>query len=155
MKGAQSCPTLWDPVDYTVHGILQARILEWVAFPFSRGSSQPRNQTWVSCIAGRFFTTWAMRAGLSKLFYQDIVVQSLSQVWLLVTPWTVAHQAPLFLWFPREEYWSELPFPSPGDLPDPEFEPMSPALQNDSLPLSHQGSPSVIRNLPIWDPYII
>ena len=42
MKVAQSCPTLCDPKDYTVHGILQARILEWLAFPFSRGSSQPR-----------------------------------------------------------------------------------------------------------------
>ena len=41
VKVAQSCPTLWDPTDYTVHGILQARILEWVAFPFSRGSSHP------------------------------------------------------------------------------------------------------------------
>ena len=46
----QSCRTLCDPIDYTVHGILQARILEWVAFPFSRGSSQPRDQTQVSCI---------------------------------------------------------------------------------------------------------
>ena len=44
---------------YTVHGILQARILEWVAFPFSRGSSQPRDRTQVSLIAGRFFTSWA------------------------------------------------------------------------------------------------
>ena len=61
MKVAQSCPTLCDPMDYTVHGILQARILEWVAFPFSRGSSQPRDQTQVSCIAGRFFTNWAIR----------------------------------------------------------------------------------------------
>ena len=42
---AQSCPTLCNPMDYTVHGILQARILEWVAFPFSRGSSQPRDRT--------------------------------------------------------------------------------------------------------------
>ena len=42
VKVAQSCPTLWDPMDYTVHGILQARILEWVAVPFSMGSSQPR-----------------------------------------------------------------------------------------------------------------
>ena len=42
----------------------QARILEWVAFPFSRGSSQPRNQTWVSCIAGRFFTSWATKEAL-------------------------------------------------------------------------------------------
>ena len=59
MKAAQSCPTLCDPVDYTVHGILQARILEWVAFPFSRGSFQPRDRTWVSHIAGQFFTSWA------------------------------------------------------------------------------------------------
>ena len=51
--------TLCDPKDYTVHGILQARILEWVAFPFSRGSSQPRHQTQVSHIAGRYFTSWA------------------------------------------------------------------------------------------------
>ena len=53
---AQSCPTLCDPVGCAVHGILQARTLEWVAFPFSRGSSQPRDQTQVSRIAGRFFT---------------------------------------------------------------------------------------------------
>ena len=56
-KVAQSCLTLCDPMDYTVHGILQARILEWVAIPFSRGSSQPRDQTHVSCIAGRSFTS--------------------------------------------------------------------------------------------------
>ena len=48
-------------MDYTVHGILQARILEWVAFPFSRGSYQPRDQSQVSCIAGGFFTSWAKR----------------------------------------------------------------------------------------------
>ena len=51
VKVAQLCPTLCDPMDSTVHGILQARILEWVAFPFSRGSSQPRDQTQVSYIA--------------------------------------------------------------------------------------------------------
>ena len=55
------CPTLCDPVDYTLQGILQARILEWVAFPFSRGSSQPRDQAQVPCIAGRFFTSRASR----------------------------------------------------------------------------------------------
>ena len=59
MKFAPLCPTLCDPMDYTVHGILQARILEWVAFPFSRGSSRPRDQTQVSLIAGGFFTSWA------------------------------------------------------------------------------------------------
>ena len=52
---------LCDPMDYTVHGILQAKTLEWVAFPFSRGSSQLRDQTQVSCIAGRFFTSWAIK----------------------------------------------------------------------------------------------
>ena len=52
VRVAQSCPTLCDPMDYTVHGILQARILEWVAFPFSRGSSQPRDRTQVTQIAG-------------------------------------------------------------------------------------------------------
>ena len=51
-------------MDYTFHGILQARILEWVAFAFSRGSSQPRNQTRVSCIAGGFFTNWAIKEAL-------------------------------------------------------------------------------------------
>ena len=61
IKFAQLCPTLHDPMDCTVHGILQAKILEWVAYPFSRGSSQPRNWTGVSCITGRFFTNWAIR----------------------------------------------------------------------------------------------
>ena len=55
MKFAQSCLTLSNPMDYTVHGILESRIMEWVAFPFSRRSSQPRDQTQVSHIAGRFF----------------------------------------------------------------------------------------------------
>ena len=56
VKGTQSCPTLCDPIDYTVHGILQARILEWVAISFSRGSFCHRDRTHVSCIAGRFLT---------------------------------------------------------------------------------------------------
>ena len=60
VKVAQLCPTLCDPMDYTVDGILQARILEWVAYPFSRGSSWPRNRTGVNCIAGRFFTSWTI-----------------------------------------------------------------------------------------------
>ena len=51
-----------------------------------------------------------------------------SSVWFFVTPWTEAHQAPLSMGFPRQEYWSGLPFPSLGDLPDPEIEPASPAL---------------------------
>ena len=60
-KVAQLCPTLCNPMDYTVHGILQARILEWVVIPFSRGSFQPGNWTQVPRIAGGFFTSWAPR----------------------------------------------------------------------------------------------
>ena len=61
VKVAQSCPTLWDPMEYTVHGILQAKILEWVVFPFSRGSSPPRDRTQPSRIVGGFFTSGATR----------------------------------------------------------------------------------------------
>ena len=62
----QSCPTLCDHTNCSlpsssVYGILQARIMKWVAIPFSRGSSQPRDRTWVSCIRGRFFTVWGTR----------------------------------------------------------------------------------------------
>ena len=68
----QSCPTLCDPMNCSppgssVHGILQAKTLEWVAIPFSRGSSQCRDQTWDSCIAGRFFTIWATREAQMEL----------------------------------------------------------------------------------------
>ena len=69
----QLYPTLCDPVDYTppdssVHGIFQARILEWVAIPFSKGSSWPRDQTRSPFIAGRFFSLWATREA-QPLFY--------------------------------------------------------------------------------------
>ena len=60
------------PMDYTVQGILQAAMLEQVAFPFSRGSSQPRDQTQVSCIAGRFFTVWATREAPWNLCKNEI-----------------------------------------------------------------------------------
>ena len=59
----------------------------------------------------------------------------------LVTPWTVTCQAPLSMGFSRQEYWSGLPFPSPGDLPDPGIEPRSPALQANFLPTELQGKP--------------
>ena len=61
VKATQLCLALCDPMYNTVHGILQARALEWVAFSFSRGPSKPRGQTQVSCIAGGFFTRWATR----------------------------------------------------------------------------------------------
>ena len=69
--------------------------------------------------------------------YAVSVVQLLSHVWLLVTLWTVACQAPLSMGFSRQEYWSGLPFPVPGHLPDPGIEPTAPSWQAGSLPLSH------------------
>ena len=76
-----------------------------------------------------------------------------SRVRLFATPWTVAHQAPLSMGFSRQEYWSGLLCPPPGDLPDPWIEPASPvapALQVGSLLLSHRGSPGAhIYRLPI------
>ena len=69
--------------------------------------------------------------------------QSLSRVQLFATPQTVAHQALLSMEFSRQEYWSGLPFPPPGDLPDPGVEPSSPALQADSIPSEPPGKPLV------------
>ena len=60
-----------------------------------------------------------------------------------VTPWIVAHQAPLSMGFPRQEYWSGLPFPFPGDVPDLGIKPESPALQADSLPPDPPGKPNI------------
>ena len=86
-KSLQSCPTLCDPIDSSppgssVSGILQARILEWVAISFSNA--------------------WKWKAK----------VKSLSHARLLATPWTAAHQAPLSMGFSRQEYWSGVPLPS-------------------------------------------
>ena len=67
-------------------------------------------------------------------------VKSLSRVRLFATPWTVAHQAPLSMGFSRQESWSGLPFPSPGDLPDTGIEPRSPALQADALTSEPPGN---------------
>ena len=61
-----------------------------------------------------------------------------------MSPWTVAHQAPPSMGFPRQEYRSGQPFPSPGDLPNPGTKPTSPAWQADSLPLRHKGSPVIL-----------
>ena len=70
-------------------------------------------------------------------------VKSLSRVRLFATPWTVARQAPLSMGFSRQEYWSGLPFPSPGDLPNPGIKPGSPALQADTLSSEPPGKPKI------------
>ena len=90
---AQSCPTLYDPEDcslpgFSVHGILQVRILEWVAMPSSRGSSWPRDRTHIFCIAGRFFTAEPLEKPLVSLGQEFSslgmpVVQGLREQFLL------------------------------------------------------------------------
>ena len=136
----------------SVHGILQARILEWVVISFSRGTSQPRDRTRVSRIAGGSFIVWATREAQSGKEIVKVSLKALPSKLLLllshfshvqhcVTLWTTAHQVSLSMGFSRQGYWSGLPCPPPGDLPSLGIKPGSPALQADSLPLSRQGSP--------------
>ena len=78
--------------------------------------------------------------GHEKCVYEEVCVCVLCHVRLFTPPWTVAHQAPLSMGFPRQEHWSGLPFPSPGDLPNPGIEARSPAVWEDSL-LEPPGKP--------------
>ena len=115
-KSLQSCPTLCNPMDCgplgsSVHEILQARILEWVTTPSSKGSSWPRDQTWVSdisCIGRRvfffFFFYHVCHPGNPRYAHMCVLIPQSCPT--LVTPWTVARQAPLSLGFSRQEYWS-------------------------------------------------
>ena len=101
---AQSCLTLSDPMDCSlpgssVHGICQARVLAWVAIAFSDNIA-------TECLILEL-CTWKV-----TLLFIFVVVQSLSCVWLFVTPWTAAHQAPPSMGFSRQEYWSRVPLPS-------------------------------------------
>ena len=83
-------------------------------------------------------STWFLSPSLEQGRSEE--VNSLSRVWLFVTPWTVAYQPPPSMEFSRQAYWSGLPFPSPGDLPDPGIEPRSPTLQADTLPSEPPGN---------------
>ena len=74
-------------------------------------------------------------------FHQCLHAQSLNHVQLFTIPWTVAHQTPLSMGFPRQEYWSRLPFPPPGDLPDPGTEPTSPTLAGGFFTTEPPGKP--------------
>ena len=144
-------PTDGSPPGSSVPGILQARIVEWVAISFSntwkwKVKLKLLSRVWLLA------TPWttAYQAPLSMGFghhnchrmcwialvvrhLQFSSVQSLSHVRLFATPWTIAYQAPPSLGFSKQEYWSGLPFPSPGDLPNSGIEPRSPALQADAL----------------------
>ena len=136
VKFVQLCLTLFDPIDYIVHGILQARILEQVAIPFSRGSSWPRDRTWVSCIAGRFFTIWATREAHLVLWKWKVKVKVAQSYPTLCNPMDyIVHgilQARILEW---------VAFLSLGYLLHPGIELRSSAWQVDSSPAEPQGKP--------------
>ena len=133
------------PPGSSIHGIFQARILEWVAIYFSRGSSRPRDETRVSHIAGRHFNVWATREALMCNFYPAWVLSHFACVRLLVTPWTFACQAPLSMGFSRQEYWRGLPCPPPGGsfwLRDQTHISYVSCIGRQVLYWSHLGSPT-------------
>ena len=123
---AQSCPTPNDPMDCSppgssVHGIFQARVLEWGAIAFSvRGE-------WIHINVR--LTPFTVSPETTTMLLIDCTCEVLSHcshIRLFVTPWTTAHQAPLSMESFRQEYWSGLPCPLPGDLPDPGIKLLSP-----------------------------
>ena len=71
-------------MDYTVHAIFQARILEWVAFPFSKGSSQPRDGTHISHLSGRFFTSWATRETKNNQLLKTYYIKLIKNIILII-----------------------------------------------------------------------
>ena len=155
------------PPGSSVHGILQARILGWLAIPFSRASCWPRDQTWISCIAGRFFTLYElqqspmMMEGANKPRNScSLWAQSFSHVWLTHPFLTITHPCltlthimtsppgSLFVGFTRQEYWSGFLFSPPGDLLDLGIEPAclgAPALAGRFFTTEPVGKPLEAR----------
>ena len=170
---AQSCPTLSDPVDwslpdFSIHGIFQVRVLEWGAIAFSGMCLYWRTNE--QCFIGFFeypnfiiyiyiYIYIIYRSYILCYIYSHIcicrninhmnhlwttymcIIYSLSSVQLFLWPHGPYPARLLYPWgFLRQEYWSGLPFPSPGELPNPGIKPRSPASQTDSLSLSHWGN---------------
>ena len=125
----------------------------WQATVYGVAKSWPRPSDWARAFL--YFLNVMQHtcfAFLNTIFNDcmlKVKVKLLSRVWLFATPWTVAHRAPLFIEFSRQGYWSGLPFPSPGDLPNPVIEPRSPTLQADALPSEPPGKLFLLQgNLP-------
>ena len=156
-----------DPLEkeMATHSSTLAWRIPWMEEPGGLQStgSQRGGHEWVTSLSLSFFHSWTIRMEFCFLLGLSLVqnihcslnssIQSLclffcpvlsgfSGVQLFATPWTVAYQAPLSMGFSRQEYWSGLPFPSPGDLPDPGIEPRSPTLQADSLLSEPPGKPN-------------
>ena len=137
----------YSPPGSSVHGIPQARILEWVATSFSRGSSQLRDQTKSPALAGGFFTMEPAGKPVSLhvcvcvcVCVCVLVAQSCQ---LFATPWTIVCQTPLSMEFSTQEYWTGLTFVSPGDHPNPGIKPGFPSLLPYSLPSEPPGKPTI------------
>ena len=141
----QLCPTLWDPVDCSlpdssVHGILQTRILEWVANPLSRWSSWPKDQTQISPTVGRFFTIWATKVGPKKeksssnFIIQDYLWNSTGIIKSLTTLRSdqISHSIVSDSLWPHESQHARPPCPSP-----------TPGVHSDSRPSSQWCHPAI------------
>ena len=128
------------------YAVLSLRLADWVGWVGevvdSSKTLEVSGSTWWERAAQEYAVTQLQVEQLYSVKWKK--VKSVSRVQLFAAPWTVAHQAPPSMEFSRQEYWSGLPLPSPGDLPDPGIEPGSPAMQADAqmlYRLSHQGSP--------------
>ena len=135
-------PMEFSPLGSSVCGISQARILEWVASSFSRGSPWPKDQTRISCIAANSLlseTPGKPKSILWRCVIHSVVSNSLWPHGLLPT------QAPLSMAFSRQEYWSGLPFPSPRYLPEPGIKPASPSLAGRFFTTDLLGKPSLLN----------
>ena len=153
----QSCPILCDPIDGSPPGssipvILQARTLEWIVIFFPNAWKwKVKVKSVQSCPTLRDPMDCSLPGSSIHGIFQARVLEwgaiTFSHIWsescvqLFVTSWTVAQQVPLSVKSSRQEYWSGLPFPSPGDFSRPGIEPGSPALQADSLPSELSGKP--------------
>ena len=133
--------------------IIRFMVFPWQNSPVTSHLPQSENPNFQNCLPGPIqsvphsflsnFISYNSSPSHSLLTYWPCSekVKSLSHVRFSVTPWTVAHQTPQPMGFSRQEYWSRLPFPSPGDLSDPGIEPKSPTLQADALPSEPAGKP--------------
>ena len=147
---AQSCPTLREPMDCSLPGsslgisyFLEeiSSLFHFIVFLCFFALITEEGFLISPC----YSLELCIQVGISFLFSfackVKVKVKSLSCVWLFATPWKVTYQAPQSMGFSRQEYWSGLPFTSPGDLPNPGIEPRSPALQTDALLSEPLGKP--------------
>ena len=120
VKVIQSCLTLCNVMNCPWNS--PGKNIAWVAFHFSRGYSKPRDRIQISCIAGRFFTSWAKREALYRWYLGPKSLQSCLTLW---DPMYCSPPGSSVHGIPKQEYWRGLPFPSPEDLPNPGIEPVS------------------------------